>query len=663
MSFTSGFFDSKLVDGAYDRAYYAAQFAEYFSTFIKNGVFPDPATNLQVSANSPNDMTVLVSSGFGWINGYYCKNDDDYPLIIGIADGALPRIDAIVLRWNRVSREITLAVKPGSTSITPQTPSLDRSADVYELMLASIYVSAGVTSIGQKDITDTRPNNELCGWVSGTVEQIDTTNLFAQYDDAFNRWFEALKAQLTGNIATNLQNQITDLKTKEESSGVYYTPGLPYTQLQDYEGNKLRTPEGWQVGDVLNTVRTDLGPSWLLCNGEGVLPIEYPKLCELMAHNWTFNTEIYEKTDLATGDEASSSISNLFHVNNRWVIMYTDADSRLHVSIQSEDGPWNSHLVSGLSISSASEIRIRWLDGRYILFTTSTYVTHNSKSVTLYESVDLINWTSLVIPITPFETASTQYLREILESSNGTFMMVTQRTASSYYATYGISSSLTGPFVFPATGNTMILSSSTTRVRSSYAEGKFFITCVRSSGYLNVYVYDINSSSGTLKTIDTEKGFTPSPVQYIDGIYVLVGGDQMLYLSYDGYTWEETALTHNTWSNWSSVLMGKIQYKGKTQLISWRWMNASASTYSGSITVDIVDLQTRSITNIISDLNMPLYWDGTRNFFLTESGLKVSFYDETEDILSILDYSTYDLVKLPTISVDSVYTYIRALEE
>ena len=215
MALTSAFFDAELVGGEYDRVYSAERFAEYFASFIANGVFPNPATNLQVVANAPSDMTVRVKSGLGWINGYYCNNDEDYLLTISPANGTLPRIDAVVLRWSRSNRSISLEVKTGVATSSPSAPPLERSADNYELMLASIRVVAGTTSIAQASITDKRPDSTVCGWVKGVVDQIDTTGLFAQYDDAFQTWFADLQLQLDENVAANLQRRITALETNK----------------------------------------------------------------------------------------------------------------------------------------------------------------------------------------------------------------------------------------------------------------------------------------------------------------------------------------------------------------------------------------------------------------------------------------------------------------
>lgn len=216
MALTYGFFNAELSgSGQYDRVYAAEQFAEYFSLFIKNGVFPTPATQLQVTANSTPNMAVYVNSGFGWINGYYAKNSGPYPLAVQAADGALNRIDAVVLRWVNASREIELAVKKGVVASTPEVPALQRDENIYELMLATITIPAGATNITQSQITDKRPDESVCGWVTGAVQNIDTTNLFAQYDTAFHEWFDDVKSQLEGDVATNLLNRIQALEEKE----------------------------------------------------------------------------------------------------------------------------------------------------------------------------------------------------------------------------------------------------------------------------------------------------------------------------------------------------------------------------------------------------------------------------------------------------------------
>lgn len=209
MAIRSGLFNS--VNG--DRRYKADFFAEYFASFIANGVFPNPSTGLQVLANQ--NMTVAIKPGKAWINGYFFVNDSDYLLTIDNADGVLNRIDRIVLQLNYLNREIVPVIKKGTFASSPVAQSLQRDADAYEIALADVFINKGAVSISQANITDLRLNTELCGIVKGTVDQIDTTDLFAQYDFAFQTWFESIREILDENVAANLANKIADLDDRK----------------------------------------------------------------------------------------------------------------------------------------------------------------------------------------------------------------------------------------------------------------------------------------------------------------------------------------------------------------------------------------------------------------------------------------------------------------
>ncbi|MGG2091927.1 hypothetical protein AB1283_04240 [Bacillus sp. S13(2024)] len=221
----SGIFNS--VNG--DRRYKAEDFAAYFASFIGNGVFPNPNTGFQVIANG--DMNVLLKAGQAWINGYYITNTDDYFMKIDVADGVLNRIDRIVLQLNYLNRSIAPVIKKGTFASSPVAPTLKRDADVYEIALADIYVGKGVLSISQANIIDLRLNKDLCGIVHGTVDQVDTTAIFNQFQSWFEMtkqksetdistwtslkqqefqiWFDSVKGTLSGDVAGNLANQIS----------------------------------------------------------------------------------------------------------------------------------------------------------------------------------------------------------------------------------------------------------------------------------------------------------------------------------------------------------------------------------------------------------------------------------------------------------------------
>ena len=217
-----------------DRKYKSSDFAEYFSTFIGNGVFPNPSSNLLVTSNG--DMTINLSTGFAWINGYMYHNTDNLTLTVDYADATLKRIDRVVLKCDFVNREIKAYVKKGTFATNPIPPTLERNVNAYELSVADILVENGVISIQQSKITDTRLNNEVCGVVAQTVETIDTTELYrklqgyidergqdvegwietatTQWGIEFNTWFNNIKDIINEDIAGNLANRVLELENK-----------------------------------------------------------------------------------------------------------------------------------------------------------------------------------------------------------------------------------------------------------------------------------------------------------------------------------------------------------------------------------------------------------------------------------------------------------------
>lgn len=220
MSEKYSFFNAELVDGNYDRTYTAEDYAAYFASFVGNGVYATPATNLQVTANSTN-MQITVAAGKAWINGYFYQNTDNLVFQLNNADGVLNRMDSIVVQLDLTNRKISTVVKTGVFASSPISPTITRTSDIYEIQLATVFVGAGVTKINQSDVYDSRQNSIACGYVSGAVEQIDTTNLFTQFTDSFNTWFNGIKSQLAGDIATNLQNQINTINnSKGTANGI-----------------------------------------------------------------------------------------------------------------------------------------------------------------------------------------------------------------------------------------------------------------------------------------------------------------------------------------------------------------------------------------------------------------------------------------------------------
>ena len=208
MAITSGFFNS--VNG--DRRYTAEQMSMYFDKLVSSGVLPNPSTNLQVIA--AGGMNVNVLQGRGLVDCHWMNNDSIEVFTLEPSDVLLNRIDAVVMKLdlNDSVRDVHIEIKKGTPASTPVAPTMERSTYVKEYCLATVYVAALAETVTQANITDTRANTAVCGWVTGLIDQVDTATLFLQWQNAyetyykkstttFEEWFANVRDTLTTSAA------------------------------------------------------------------------------------------------------------------------------------------------------------------------------------------------------------------------------------------------------------------------------------------------------------------------------------------------------------------------------------------------------------------------------------------------------------------------------
>ena len=188
MAVTSGFFDS--VSG--DRTYNADQMSLYFEGLISQGVFENVGDRLKVTAGT--GMSVNVGTGRAIVQAKWVKNDASLNLEITAADVQKNRIDAIAIRFDATSRTVSIVVKEGTaTTGTASPPARATGADVYELFLAYVSVPKATSAITQAQITDLRASAN-CGWVTGIIDQVDTSDLFDQWQTAYQQYYDRATA-------------------------------------------------------------------------------------------------------------------------------------------------------------------------------------------------------------------------------------------------------------------------------------------------------------------------------------------------------------------------------------------------------------------------------------------------------------------------------------
>lgn len=194
-----------------DRVYNAESFRQWIRKFFKNGIF---IGGFDISLSG--DMSVSVSPGFTHLNGAVKHFDSNTVLELDSKNSGYKRIDSVVIEYNEGSsiRDIVLRILRGDDYVgTPVAKTLTRSGGVYQISLANILVDGtdDQLHITADDITDTRGDELVCGYVSSTVTEKTSEQLaseFATYLVLFEReqaedfyeWFEAIKGMVSVDV-------------------------------------------------------------------------------------------------------------------------------------------------------------------------------------------------------------------------------------------------------------------------------------------------------------------------------------------------------------------------------------------------------------------------------------------------------------------------------
>lgn len=187
MKETYSFFNSK----DKDRVYNAKDWADYFFPLFRTGVFNG---HLQIVENG--GMNIKAKPGYAWVDGYEYHLWDEGVLDLEMASGNMNRKDSIVVRLDHTKKWVRMFCKTGSYYAgTAIPPAPEISATIHEIVIAHISVPAGTTRITQSMIEDTRMDKTICGWVCGAVEQIDFSQITAQFNAFFADYREDISEE------------------------------------------------------------------------------------------------------------------------------------------------------------------------------------------------------------------------------------------------------------------------------------------------------------------------------------------------------------------------------------------------------------------------------------------------------------------------------------
>lgn len=186
-----GFFDAI----NYDRTYTADDMNKPYSRVIADGIFATnqgtPSTDLQV-LSAGNGMNITVSPGQGIFASKWFENPSAILITVPNNTALYPRFDSVIVQVDKRSsgRVGNIVYRTGTPASNPQYPAISTQADVVEYAIAYVYVAAGANAINNDAITDLR-GSASCPWVTGLITQVDTSTLWAQYQAAYQAYYDS----------------------------------------------------------------------------------------------------------------------------------------------------------------------------------------------------------------------------------------------------------------------------------------------------------------------------------------------------------------------------------------------------------------------------------------------------------------------------------------
>lgn len=263
-----GFFDSI----NRDRLYTAEQMNRPYKRLVSNGVFATPAgtpsTDLQV-VSAESGMNIIVKKGEGIFADKWFEFPNDTTITVPANVTLLPRRDSVIVQIDkRQSGRIGRVVyRTGTPASYPLPPDLSTTENLIEYRVANIYVAASANYIGQDAIVDLR-GSDKCQWVTGLIKQVDTSTLYAQWQAAYQAYynqeterFNEFMRQLTQelNVNTNIIKLESHYVSTVDGTTVIPINIADYNKAQDVlivRVNRLFASEGTDY--TINSAGTNI---------------------------------------------------------------------------------------------------------------------------------------------------------------------------------------------------------------------------------------------------------------------------------------------------------------------------------------------------------------------------------------------------------------------
>lgn len=144
---------------------YSAEDAQTYFSFRQNGIESEAEDYVPEAGIG---MQVTISAGLAWMRpakftGFSVASTAAVAVSIDESHPSFDRIDRIVLQYSYTSNACQIVAKTGTPASSPDAPTITRDSSVFELGLCTVLVEAGVLSISDEAVTDTRSDPGVCG--------------------------------------------------------------------------------------------------------------------------------------------------------------------------------------------------------------------------------------------------------------------------------------------------------------------------------------------------------------------------------------------------------------------------------------------------------------------------------------------------------------------
>ena len=164
-----------------------------YKRLISNGVFAtpygDPSTDFKVAPYT--GLYVTVAPGQGIFGDKWVENDATLTITVPANNTILPRMDSVIIQVDlrQSGRVANIVYRTGTPSSNPQPPDISPQTGVVEYRVANVLVNASASAISAANITDCRGSEE-CPWITALIKQVDTSDLYRQWQAAYAEYFE-----------------------------------------------------------------------------------------------------------------------------------------------------------------------------------------------------------------------------------------------------------------------------------------------------------------------------------------------------------------------------------------------------------------------------------------------------------------------------------------